>query len=125
MVNQTVNQKLNQAGNQSVGSGLLGSGIVKKGKGSGEREVELPPGFPATDEAAKATCNAIGCPDDFVVKVWNRALSRGGIDSNGVPIRSFKHHVAASWAYERDHQKRQASNKSQTPARVEKWTDAL
>jgi len=68
--------------------------------------VELPAGFPATEQAAKAACGTVGCPDELILKVWNRAMSRGGRDSKDVLIRNFAHHVATAWSYERDYQSR-------------------
>jgi Recombination endonuclease VII len=60
---------------------------------------EPPAGFPRSADDAVAMCTTIGCPPDFIRSTWNLAYGRGGRDSKDVPIRSFVHHVASSWAF--------------------------
>lgn len=59
--------------------------------------VEPPPGFPRTEEAAKAACAAVGCPEVFAVNEWDRAMGRGGRDSRDVPIRSWASYLRGCW----------------------------
>lgn len=64
--------------------------------------ISLPEGFPSTEKQALDCCAAAGVPEDFVIHTWNKAMSRGGRDSQDIPIRSFVHYVAAEWRYERN-----------------------
>lgn len=71
-------------------------------RGVGERETELPSGFPGTVEDALTCAGFVGCNPEFTAKAWNKAMSRNGTDAKGQPIRSFRHFLAAEWAYEQD-----------------------
>lgn len=69
--------------------------------GAGERAaVELPPGFPKTVDDAVKQAEFVGCGALFATTTWNMAMSRNGCDARGQPIRSFRHHLAAMWAYD-------------------------
>lgn len=70
--------------------------------GAVERRVELPAGFPESPDDAVKQAAFVGCGVLFATKVWNAAMARDGHDSKGQPIRSFRHHLAAAWAYEQD-----------------------
>jgi hypothetical protein len=63
--------------------------------------VELPAGFPATESEAKAQAAVAGVPNDFAVQTWTKAMSRGGCDAKGQPIRSFRHYLSIEFSYER------------------------
>ena len=68
----------------------------------------FPPGFPASaEEAAKHAGFLLGCTEDFARSTWNKAAGRGGRDAKDVPIRNFRHHLAAEWGY---HQERARQN---------------
>lgn len=72
-----------------------------------EREplsVELPQGFPSTAEEAKVHASFVGCPKEFAVVVWNKAMGRGARDAKEVLIRSFRHHLQTEWSYEQSRQ---------------------
>ena len=73
-----------------------------RGAGEGGLPVELPRNFPATEQEAKAHAGFIGCPDEFAVKTWNKAMGRGGRDSRESPILSFRHHLQTEWTYEQE-----------------------
>lgn len=81
-----------------------------------ETDVELPVGFPKTDTEAKAPCGFVGCTVEFAFKIWNQAMARCGHDARGQPIRSWSHHLAAQWSYEKNRISEQKSkNKSGPP----------
>lgn len=70
--------------------------------GAEEREVEPPKGFPKTAEEAKAAAFVIGCPAQFAVKTWEKAMSRAGRDSRDIPIRRWSAYLATEWRYEQE-----------------------
>lgn len=72
----------------------------KKDKG-GVFVTELPEGFPKNESEAKVHAEFVGCKPDFAAITWTQAVARGGKDSRGQVIQSFRHHLAAMWAYER------------------------
>jgi hypothetical protein len=74
---------------------------------SGSREVELPNGFPKTEQEAVSGCLSLACPPAFIAKVWDTAAGRGGRDAKDVPIRNWVRHVSAAWKYQ---QERDAKN---------------
>jgi len=78
------------------------------------RGVELPHGFPATGEEAKIAAMFVGCPEDFAVDTWNKAMSRGGSDAKGQPIRSWRHYLASEWKFQTN---RKAENEARRPLR--------
>lgn len=80
---------------------------------SGTDAVELPPGFPATADEAKAAAGFVGCPEEFAAETWNKARGRGGRDARDVPIRSWRHYVASEWRYQ---QQRDVQSKPTTSA---------
>jgi hypothetical protein len=65
-------------------------------------DVELPDGFPKTEKAAIAGAMAVACSDEFKVKTWELAVSRGGMDSRGNPIRKWAAYVSIQWKYEQE-----------------------
>lgn len=67
----------------------VASGVQVPEGGVGETAVELPPGFPKTEEAAVAACMTCGIPEASVRSIWKLAAGRGGRDSKDVPIRNF------------------------------------
>lgn len=69
--------------------------------------VELPPGFPPNEAAAKFSAIAIGCTEAFAVDEWHRAVSRGGRDHRDVPIRSWASYLRTCWT---SNQNRTAEN---------------
>jgi len=69
-------------------------------------EVELPQGFPRTSDEAITQAAFAGCDPVFATSVWNKAMGRGGNDAKDVPIRSFRHHLATEWAFEKDRRNR-------------------
>lgn len=100
------------SGNQQEGD------IGRKGGNEGREgtplPVELPYGFPKTQQEAEVHADFIGCPKSFAATVWNKAASRGGADSKGVLIRSFRHHLQTDWSYAQE-RKQKAANK---PGRI-------
>jgi hypothetical protein len=58
----------------------------------------LPPHFPINEKEAIAFAMKVGCPDQFVIELWNAAMSRGGLDGTGQPITSWQHYVAKRFA---------------------------
>lgn len=71
---------------------------ITEGEVSGASDdlpVELPPGFPRTEEEAITQCMSLGVPDAQVVIQWNMAMARGGMDARGQQIRRFAHWVKA------------------------------
>ena len=66
----------------------------------GTGAVELPHGFPNTLDEARIAAEFVGCPTDVADKAWNKAMSRGGRDAKDIPIRNWRAHLAAEWAYE-------------------------
>jgi hypothetical protein len=81
--------------------------------------VELPVGFPATQDEALVAAAFVGCPEETAVKAWNKAMSRGGRDSKDIPIRNWRAHLATEWAYERQ---RIAERPPVTPSKPEQPT---
>lgn len=87
-----------------------------------EDAVVLPRGFPVTEEAAKNFIGTIGCPVEFAIATWQKAMSRGGRDAKDVPIRSFGHYLAREWSYELNRISEQ-KGKANEPKRVEQRVD--
>lgn len=87
--------------------------------------VEPPPGFPKSAIEVLPHAQFVGCTPDFAVKEWNLAMGRGGIDSKGQPIRSFRHHLAAAWAYARSRESEGASGSAGKPATVFELKESL
>ncbi len=114
----------------SAGKGLVNSGKeLLGGLGQSESEsesrassrerhrarvpdVELPAGFPGTPEEAKVAAMFVGCTEEFAVATWNKAMSRGGMDAKGQPIRSWRHYLATEFRFE---QNRSAGRRPQRP----------
>lgn len=61
--------------------------------------VELPSGFPQSEEEASSYSDFVGCTKDFAVTQWRLAASRGGRDAKDVPIRSWRHYLGAMRAF--------------------------
>lgn len=76
------------------------------------RAVELPHGFPQTEkQAVEFVRAAMGRAEtDFIVKTWNLAMSRGGVDDKGVQIKSWSHHIATRWKYEEERREKEKQN---------------
>jgi len=75
------------------------------GKGSAEGKtngVELPEGFPTTEQEAREHAPFVGCQPEFASLCWNKAMSRGGMDAKSVPIRSFRNYLATEMSYDKD-----------------------
>ena len=64
--------------------------------------VEPDASFPKTAEEAKAHAGFVGCPPEYAEKVWNKAMSRGGLDAKSQVIRHFRYYLATEWGYERE-----------------------
>ncbi len=65
-------------------------------------QVELPAFFPKDEAAAAKHASAVGCPVDFAVQTWTKAMGRGGRDARDVLIRNFRWHLASEWSYQRE-----------------------
>lgn len=76
-------------------SRALSSSSSEGGPGETLPPTELPPGFPATLAQASAQATLAGVPARVLEEVWNAAMSRGGLDHSGKPIRSWVHHLRA------------------------------
>jgi hypothetical protein len=84
-------------------NGTEGNGTEGKKGGAGGLPVEFPEGFPKTEsEALKVSEMVAGASRELTLKVWNKAMSRNGLDSKGQPIRSFRHFITAEINYERE-----------------------
>ena len=68
--------------------------------GAGEREIDLPHGFPPTMDEAIRLAGHCGADPGFVTTLWNSAMAQGGITGNGRPITSWAHYVAKHWPNE-------------------------
>lgn len=84
---------------------------IRSTSNKGGREscaVEPPPGFPKTEDEAKASAETTGVPPEFASSYYNLTVGRGYCDSKGVAIRSWPHavkaahEISASWQAERD-----------------------
>ena len=72
--------------------------------------VEPLPNFPKTEAQAVQHAMQSGAPEEFIKRIWNKAMGRGGNDSRDIPIRNWANHVATEWAYEQDRRARNATN---------------
>ncbi len=61
----------------------------------GERPVELPRGFPATEDDAAKHAAFVGVTEEFARQVWNEAAARNGTDYGGNPIGNFRAYLKA------------------------------
>ncbi len=68
-----------------------------------ESDVPVEPlsSFPKTEAEAIGAVANVGCPEDFVVLTWKKAMGRGGRDAKDIPIRNWSYHLATEWSYER------------------------
>lgn len=65
-----------------------------------DRSVELPEGFPNTEQEAVQACSLLPqIPEGFVRTTWNLAMGRNGMDSKGIAIRRWSNHVKAQFDY--------------------------
>lgn len=68
--------------------------------------VELPRGFPKTEQAAIISCSTSGVPKQFIIDDWNECHARGGKDRQGHAIFCYASHIksahnrARSWKEE-------------------------
>ncbi len=83
-------------------SASASASIPEGGMQGGNGAVDLPRGFPKNEKEAMAHAGFIGCPAEFCATEWAKAMSRGGVDSRGQMIRSFRHHVQANWVYSQE-----------------------
>lgn len=81
-------------------------------------ETELPPGFPKTEEEAKAHAGIVGCSVDFAGETWNKAMSRGGTDAKGRLIRSWRHYLAIESKYDRNRTEEKKRNENSRTSNV-------
>ena len=87
-----------------------------KGKGdSGDKHcykdatsipVELPAGFPKTEDEARATASFVGCTEQFAGETWNKAMARCGHDAKDVPIRSWQHYLRSEMTFDKNRTER-------------------
>jgi hypothetical protein len=82
-------------------SGSHARGHVEPGRGGEDnaRPVEPLPGFPRNEPEAKAHAGFVGCTEEFALKTWNKAMSRGGRDAQDVPIRNWRHYLRSQWGW--------------------------
>lgn len=73
----------------------------REGNGCDSRAVELPPGFPDTEEKAVEWASMSGVPKDVAVKAWLNAMARGGVDAKGIPIRDWRRYAQLQLSYDR------------------------
>jgi hypothetical protein len=85
------------------------------GVGGFDAPVEMPAGFPKTEEEAKRFASMLCIPEKFIVDTWNKAYGRGGRDSNDVPVRKFQGYVKTEWKYEQDRKEREKHNGNNKP----------
>lgn len=74
-----------------------------------------PTGFPKTEEEAVAVAAFVGCPPDFAVLTYNKAMSRGYKDAKGIVIGSWSHYLKTEWTYQ---QGREAGKHSEVESRT-------
>jgi 5-methylcytosine-specific restriction endonuclease McrA len=67
--------------------------------GPGEREIDLPPGFPPTADDAVRLAGHCGADTVFITALWNSAMARNGLDGTGQAIR-WPYYVAKHWPKE-------------------------
>ena len=60
------------------------------------QNIELPAGFPATEQEAIERGMTAGADSETCRTAWNLAVGRGGVDSKGMPILSWAHYVKAA-----------------------------
>lgn len=82
--------------------------------------VELPKGFPKTEDDAIAACMTCGLPDSFVRTTWNLAMGRGGRDSKGLAIRDWPRHAKAMFDCQVN---RQAERVNEKKVQVQAYRD--
>lgn len=81
--------------------------------------VELPSGFPQTEDEAANHADFAGCARDFAITQWRLAAGRGGRDAKDVPIRSWRHYLSGMRAFavnrEAEQKHRNGATKPQPP----------
>lgn len=90
IANTMASRKQNDASNSNSNSTEIHGGV------------ELPSGFPATVAEATVAAMFVGCTDEFAAVTWTKAMSRGGMDAKGQPIRSWRHYLATEWGYDQN-----------------------
>lgn len=65
-------------------------------------DVELPHGFPKSENDAVVHADFVGCSREFASIEWHRSLGRGGRDSKDVPIRNWRGFLTSAFAASRD-----------------------
>jgi len=104
-------QKGDQKGGQGATEGRArgGQGATnkndKKGKNGkmsesvglcGERVSD----FPKSEDEAKQIACELKIPTEFASKTWDKAMSRGGVDSRSIPIKDFRRYLRTEWRYD-------------------------
>ena len=79
--------------------------------------VELPSGFPATEDEALVASDFVGCTAEFAATEWRLAVSRGGRDSRDVTIRSWRHYLSARRDYAANRAAEQAERQASAETR--------
>jgi hypothetical protein len=77
--------------------------------------VDLPKGFPATEDEAAKHAAFVGCTEDFARMVWCESAARGGTDCMGKPVCKFRPLLQSRWQRERSRQAERRLN-GKTPA---------
>lgn len=83
---------------------------------------ELPANFPASPDEAQVAAAIVGCPEEFARETWNKAMSRLGRDAKDVPIRSWRHYLAAEWKFEQNRKAEKVERSRRSGQRVQTST---
>lgn len=59
-------------------------------------------GYPVTVDDAIKQCSFDAVPKEFILHCYDKAESRAGCDSQGIPIANFPAYVRTQWKYERE-----------------------
>lgn len=81
-------------------------------RANGDRPVEFPKGFPATEADALTVLDAIGVPEGFARMVYNEVAARNGMDCFGQPVSRWSYYLKARFSKE---QGRIAERRQQQP----------
>jgi hypothetical protein len=76
------------------------------------RDVEPHSSFPKTEADAVTIGNMNAVPADFARHTYDKALSRGGCDAKGQPVRNFGAYLRTEWKYERQRMEKEKTNGS-------------
>ena len=75
--------------------------------------VELPAGFPKTEEEAKVSAQFVGCPEAFAIETWNKAMGRYGRDAKDIPIRSWAHYLKSEFNFQKNRTEKEKNGSNQ------------